>query len=121
MAPDGRLVMDCYLPDPILYQRDRNAKYAEQSMKDPRTHEALTSWESSWYDALEQVHHVTYVYQGESANRWEVKLKLRMFYPQELRALIDLSGFRIVNEAEDFRGTPLTGQSLKWVMELCPQ
>jgi hypothetical protein len=41
-----------------------------------------------------------------------------MFYPQELRALIDLAGFRIVAEAEDFRENPLSGESLKWVMEL---
>ena len=118
LTPNGRFVLDCYLPDPVLYQRDPNARYAEQSMIDPRTKTAMTSWETSWYDALAQVHHVTYVYQRETGEKWEVQLKLRMFYPQELRALIDLAGFRVVNEASDFRGTPLDGQSLKWILEL---
>jgi len=118
LAPDGQFLLDCYLPDPALYQRDPKGRYAEQSIKDPRTYQVLTSWERSWYDALAQVHHVTYVYQGEDGDRWEVNLNLRMFYPQELRALIDLSGFRILSEAADFRGTPLTGDSLKWVMTL---
>ena len=118
LTSTGRFVLDCYLPDPVLYQRDPNSRYAQQTMVDPRTNRPMTSWETSWYDALEQVHHVTYVYENDTGGRWEVKLDLRMFYPQELRALIDLSGFKIVSEASDFRGTPLNGQSLKWIMEL---
>jgi hypothetical protein len=118
LAPKGRFILDCYLPDPVLYQRDPSQKYAEQTMVDPRTHRNLTSWETSWYDTLQQEHHVTYTYQEEQGEPWSVELKLRMFYPQELRALIDLAGFRIVAEAEDFRENPLSGESLKWVMEL---
>lgn len=120
LTPDGRFVLDCYLPDPILYQRDPNGRYAEQTIVDPRTNQTFHSWETSWYDSLEQVHHVTYVYENENAKRWEVNLNLRMFYPQELRALIDLASFQITKEAADFRGAPLCTESLKWVMTLRP-
>ena len=118
LRPAGTFILDCYLPDPVLYQRDPNRRYAEQTMVHPRTHRTLTSWETSRYDALSQVHHVTYTYQEEYGERWSVHLDLRMFYPQELRALIDLGGFEIVEEHADFRGSPLTGDALKWVMVL---
>lgn len=121
LAPQGRFILDCYLPDPILYQRDPSRRYAEQTMIDPRTHRTLTSWETSQYDPLTQEHHVTYTYQEENGDKWSVELKLRMFYPQELRALIDLSGFKTIAESSDFRNEPLSGQSLKWVMELQAQ
>lgn len=118
LLPNGTFILDCYLPDPVLYQRDPNRRYAEQTMVDPRTHRTLTSWETSTYDPLSQVHHVTYTYQEEQGKRWSVTLHLRMFYPQELRALLDLGDFDIIEEHADFRGTPLTGDSLKWVMVL---
>ena len=118
LAPDGRFLLDCYLPDPALYQRNPNQRYEERVFIDPRTHSPLTTWERSWYDPLEQVHHVTYIYKPQNKPETEVSLSLRMFYPQELRALLDWAGFSIVREASDFKGTPLSGASLKWVMEL---
>jgi SAM-dependent methyltransferase len=120
LDPGGRLILDCYLPDPILYQRDPNARYAEQIFHDPITQQKITSWEQSWYDTLEQVHHVTYVYHTDANGEQEIHLDLRMFYPQELHALIDLSGFRIVEQASDFRGSALANDSLKWIMHLQP-
>jgi hypothetical protein len=73
-----------------------------------------------WYDTLAQVHHVRYFYRDMAGETLEIHLPLRMYYPQELRALIDLAGWRTVQEWEDFDGTPLDQTSLKWVMVLQP-
>lgn len=121
LRPGGRFVFDCYLPDPTLYARDPTARHDPRDFIDPRSGTALKSWESGWYDPMTQVHHVRYIYQDHTGEEFTVELLLRMFYPQELRALIDWAGFRIVSEAGGFDGRPLTGTSLKLLMVLQPR
>jgi hypothetical protein len=64
---------------------------------------------------------VVYIYRNAQGVESRVQLDLRMFYPQELRAIIDLGGFRILRESEDFEGSPLRATSLKWVGVLEPR
>lgn len=118
LAPDGRLALDLYLPDPTLYARDPGQRYEPRDFVDPRTGGRLQSWESGWYDVLQQIHHVRYIYRAGDGPERTVGIDLRMFYPQELRALLDWAGFEILSEAEDFDGHPLRAESLKWVLTL---
>lgn len=118
MSENSRFVLDMYLPDPQLYARDPARRYEERWFNHPETGEELFSWEQAQYDVLNQIHRVTYVYQYQNGHRDAVHLALRMFYPAEWRGLIDLAGFDVVNEAQDFAGTPLTQRALKWVMVL---
>lgn len=118
MAPGGLFVLDCYLPDPILYQRNPEDTYEHCTFIDPRKGGRLESWERSWYDALNQIHHVIYAYQRKGEPVEEVKLDLRVFYPQELVALLDLSGLRVLQAWSDFQGGRLTAASLKAVLHL---
>lgn len=121
LRPGGRLALDCYLPDPILYARDPEQRHEERTFEHPRTGEILRSWETGHYDPLRQIHQVRYIYRYPDGREREVVLNLRVFYPQELRALLDWGGFDVVSEAEDFAGTPLDGTSLKCVMVLRPR
>ncbi|TVQ87273.1 MAG: class I SAM-dependent methyltransferase [Deltaproteobacteria bacterium] len=121
LVPEGRFVLDCYLPDPSLYARDPNARYEERVFVHPHSGARLQSWEAGSYDALTQIHEVRYIYRHPEGQERTVTLRLRMFYPQELRALLDWGGFRIVHEAEDFEGRPLQAHSLKWVLVLEPR
>ena len=121
LQPGGRFVLDCYLPDPALYARDPQQRYEPRDFIDPRSGGRLQTWETGWYDALAQVHHVVYIYRDAAGNESRVQLDLRMFYPQELLALLDWGGFRVLSQHEDFRGTPLTASSLKWVGVLEPK
>lgn len=120
LLPGGRFALDCYLPDPVLYARDPDQKYEERVFIDPTSGERLTSWEMGRYDPLAQIHEVRYVYRDVRGNERTVVLRLRMFYPQELRAILDWARFRVVSEAEDFEGSPLRATSLKWVLVLEP-
>jgi len=121
LAPDGRLILDLYLPDPSLYQREPGQRYEPRDFIDPRTGTHLRSWESGWYDPLTQIHHVRYIYRDAGGHERTVAIDMRMFYPQELRALIEWGGFVIRHQAEDFEGTELQPTSLKWVLELAPR
>ncbi|MFK7926809.1 MAG: trans-aconitate 2-methyltransferase [Myxococcota bacterium] len=121
LTPGGRFAFDCYLPDPTLYARDPDARHDERDFIDPRTGQALRSWESGSYDAMTQVHTVRYIYRDQAGEEFTIELFLRMFYPQELRALIDWAGFRVVHEASGYSGKPLQSTSLKLVMVLEPK
>lgn len=122
LLPDGRLFLDCYLPDPALYARDPDAIYGETTFNDPVTGEEIESWERSWYDPLRQVHHVTYSYYWPRSGRQEdIALDLRVFYPQELKALVDWGGFDVIHAAGGFHGGPVRADSRKWVAELRPR
>jgi SAM-dependent methyltransferase len=115
LAPGGRFALDCYLPDPDLYAREPGQRHEARDFTDPRTGQRLQTWEAGWYDALAQVHHVVYVYRDHAGREYRVQLDLRMFYPQELLALLDLGGFRVLQAWADFDRTPLDGSSLGWV------
>ena len=105
----------------MLYQRDPADTYEHCTLLDPRRGGEMESWERSWYDALHQIHHVVYAYQPRDGPLEEVRLDLRVFYPQELVALLDLSGFAIEDARSDFDGSRLTAASLKAVLHLRPR
>ena len=122
LAPGGTLALDCYLPDFSFMLRDPKRRYEVRHMEHPEhPGETMVTWEHSWYEAQRQIHHIIYVYQRPHGERIETHLPLRMFYPQELEALLDWAGWRVVYQASDFVGAPVTDDSLKLVLELEPQ
>lgn len=121
LRPGGRFALDMYLPYPALYERDPDERYGECVFTDPRTGGPIESWEQSWYDPLEQVHRVTYSYDHGGGRVHHVRLSLRMFYPQEFRALLDWADFDVLAEASDFHGRPVQADSTKWVLLLAPR
>jgi SAM-dependent methyltransferase len=120
LAPGGLFVLDLYFPDPILYARPPDKRFEERLMVHPTSGLTFTSWEQGWYEPQTQVHHVRYHYHYADGRHVEMPLDLRMFYPQELRALLDWARFAIVSEASDFEGEPVDGKSTKWVLVLRP-
>lgn len=116
LADGGRFALDMYLPDPTLYARDPEQRFEPRDFVDPRDGQRIRSWESGRYDPLTQVHTVRYIYRREDGSEYDASIHLRMFYPQEFRALLDWAGFEIVAEAGDFHGAPLQADSLKWVL-----
>lgn len=118
LLPGGQLALDLYLPDPTLYARDPEARYEPRDFIDPRSGSRLRSWESGWYDTLRQIHHVRYIYRDATGVERTIGLDLRMFYPQEFRALLDWAGFDVVYEASDFDGAPVVEGALKWVLRV---
>ena len=119
VRPTGRLALDAYLPDPLLYGRDPDRRYEPRTFVDPLTGDLLESWEQGWWDEDAHVHHVVYVYRSGGAER-RTHLQLRMFEIDVLRSVVGDAGWRIVTEASDFAGTPVGPRSLKWVAMLTP-
>jgi SAM-dependent methyltransferase len=121
LSAGGHLVLDCYLPDLSLYNRDPSQRYEERTFVHPRTGETIESWENGWYDALAQLHHIVYTYRFADGHEERAHLRMRMFWPQELRGLIDLADFEFVEEYGGFDDEPLGADSTKWCMVLRPR
>lgn len=118
MAPGALFAMDCFLPDPDLYDRDPDERHEPRSFHDPRTGDVLTSWERSWYEREGSIHNVVYSYLHRDGRQEDVHLRLRMFHRQELRALFDQAGFKILNQSGGFDGRKVASDALKWVLLL---
>ncbi|MEZ4235338.1 MAG: hypothetical protein R3F59_04095 [Myxococcota bacterium] len=106
--------LDCYLPD-RAHDRDPDERFEPRTFRHPVTGERIDSWEQGWWDEPGRIHHVLYVYRWPDGTERRSHLTLRMFELDELRQLFAAAGWRIVREAEDFVGTPLSGRPLKWV------
>jgi SAM-dependent methyltransferase len=118
LRPGGAFVLDCYLPDPVLYARDPERRYEERTFHDPRTGGALYSWETGRWDPVRRIHHVYYTYQDEAQQEHVVHLQLHMYERAELAELFHQEGFQVGWEASEFSGAPMTEDALKWVIEL---
>ncbi|MCA9568542.1 MAG: class I SAM-dependent methyltransferase [Myxococcales bacterium] len=118
LAPGGTVALDVYLPDRQLYDRDPSKTYEHRIFKDPRSGLPLHTWEQGWWDEASRTHHVVYTYKHRNGTLERAHLALRMFERDELEAIFAKVGLRVVQEAEDFEGTPTTPTSLKWVIRL---
>jgi SAM-dependent methyltransferase len=115
LAPGGLFALDGYLPDLALYDRHPHQRFEERIFDDPRTGKRLHSWEQGWWDTETAVHHVVYTYQHEDGREERAHLQFSMYTLEELHEIIQEAGFEILKEAQDFEGTPVQADSLKWV------
>jgi SAM-dependent methyltransferase len=107
LAPDGRFIVDLFTPSVHILARDPVRRYPVGEYEDPDGRSHITVAETNRYDPATQVNHITWHYQrnGEP-EAWDVSLNLRMFYPQEIEALLIYNGFVIEHKYGDFEETP---------------
>ena len=80
--------------------------------------ETLHSWEQGWWDAERNIHHVVYSYEYTDGRVQRSHLRLHMYERRWLLEKLAEHGFELIGEWEDFVGTPLCKQSLKWVVQV---
>lgn len=72
---------------------------------DPDDGQKVFVWQQSHYDSATQIKHNHWYYEkGGKVERAEV-FPIRMYFPQELDALLTLNGLRIVEKLGDYDGT----------------
>ena len=73
--------------------------------------------ENNVYDAATQVNHIKWYYRvGESAAERVAELNMRIFFPQELDALLRAFGFDIEAKYGDFDESPFISGSPKQII-----
>lgn len=112
---EGKFIFDFFNPSFERLFRDESKRYPVDEYQDPDSNEKVILTESNHYDRATQINYIKWYYKiGE---REEVhNLDMRMFFPKELDALLQLNGFRIHDKFGDFDGSEFTENSGRQVM-----
>jgi len=121
LAPGGRFVFDVSVPAPEDLARDPGRAYRVPPFRHPTAGCVVKYEEYFAYDHVSQVLHVDFVFtkRDDESQRWTTHLAQRMYFPQELGALLHYNGFHALAIEGDFDGGPLTGASdtMIWHLE----
>ena len=114
LAPDGRFVVDVFTPSARGLARDAAHEYSIGEYEDPDGAGSISVTETGTYDPATQVKHSIWRYQRiGTAEHWDVPVKMRMFYPQEIDLLLECNGFAIEHKYGDFDSSPFGATSGK--------
>lgn len=120
LHPDGRFGLDMLVPDFRFFEREPEGVYEMRTYPDPDGG-TMKTWENGWYDPIAQVNHVRYHYQRADGRQQLIEVPMRMWYPQEIFALLRESGWTMLRCDQDFQGTPLGPSALKMVLVMRPR
>ena len=116
LAPGGRFAFDVHNPKLDLLARDPVERYFVEPSPEAREDEVVM-WEGVRYDSAAQVNHITWTLKGVSGGEErEIRLALRQYFPQELRALLEYNGFKVEHCYGDFGKKPFGDGDLKQVL-----
>jgi SAM-dependent methyltransferase len=122
LASGGRFIVDAFVPDQKRLARDPNERFFNSEYPDPEGKGTIKVYESNEYDSASQVNKVKFYYHlpGKTEETVE-ELPMRMFFPQELDALLRYNGFVIEAKFGDYDDTPFSSKSPKQmvVCNLC--
>jgi SAM-dependent methyltransferase len=117
LKPDGAFVFEIFNPGLALLTRAPDQRYPVGAYPDPDGRETVTITENNVYDPASQINHVRWYYRIESqAEETTATLDLRMYYPQEIEALLHYNGFDLHARYGDYDETPFTGQSSRQLL-----
>lgn len=112
LADEGRFVVDTFNPSLQILTRDPSKRYPTMEYRDPAGAGRVVITETNRYDAATQINHVTWYFRiGDQAEETAKPLNMRMFYPQELEALLRYNGFVIDAKMGEYDGSPFTSES----------
>ncbi len=114
---DGLFIIDTFQPALDFLARDRGQPMQVLDYIDPQFGGVVRMSETSRYDPLSQINHVTWHYEADGqAVRDAQHLAMRIYYPQELNALLTLCGFEILGKFGDYDEGAFVAESGKQLM-----
>ena len=113
----GRFVIDALNPKMDLLIRNPQDRFPHSQFPDPGGAGVVTITESSFYDCATQVSRVTlyFKFPGQTDEAVD-ELSIRMYYPQELEALLNYNGFRVNAKFGDFDETLFASTSTRQII-----
>ncbi len=117
MRDDGVLLIDTFNPSLSFLSADPERRRRLLEYIDPHTKERVVLSEQNNYDAATQVNRVIWSYADDDGNVQRVdELLMRIFFPQELDALLQLHGLNIDQKLGNYDGSSFNAQSPKQLM-----
>lgn len=112
LTDNGRFIFQVFNPLFRVFLRDPNQRYPLAQYEDPYGRGHVTVTESNTYDRALQVNNVTWYYQFQDTQEEIAKsLPMRIFFPQELDALLRHNGFDIIAKYGGCDGNPFSSES----------
>jgi SAM-dependent methyltransferase len=106
----GRFVLSMFNPDLRMLSRKPNDTREISRYRDPESTGEVVVTETATYDRANQLLQSTWHYRiGDRA--FDTQLRLRIFFPQELDALVRQAGFSIAAKYGNFDRSPFTSDS----------
>ncbi len=114
---DGRFIFHVFNPNLEILMREPSKKYDIDKYPDPDGKGTVVVTVSNYYDKATQINHVT-SYSSIKSKEIVKKLKLRMFFPQELDMLLNYHGFKIDYKYGSYDEKPFNSNS-NWQIVIC--
>ena len=115
LQKNGRFILDFFNPNFKFLIIDNKQPRLAAKYPDPYSDETVILTEINTYDAATQINHIKWHYKiGEKESTNE--LNMRIYYPQELDALLKYNGFNIEEKYGDFDESPFASSSLKQII-----
>jgi SAM-dependent methyltransferase len=114
---DGRFIFDVFNPNLEILTRDPSKKYKRIGYPDPDGKGNVTVTGTHHYDKATQIMHYTSYHRIKNEETVQ-KLKLRIFFPQELDMLLNYNGFKIDFKYGNYDEKPFNSDS-KWQIVIC--
>jgi SAM-dependent methyltransferase len=102
LAENGRFVIAVFNPRLDLLLREPWRRYPFAEYPDPDGRGIVTITENNLYDKASQVNHITWYYQIGQERQPSIENNMRVFYPQELEALLYYNGFSLEAKYGDY-------------------
>ena len=116
LSDEGRFIVDIFNPRLDILFRDASERYPVAEYPDPDGAGTVTVTENNVYDAASQVNHIKWYYRvGKGGEELVADLDMRIFFPQELDALLRSGGFTVEAKYGDFDESPFTSTSPKQI------
>ena len=114
LADGGRFLIDYFNPALGVLLRDSGGEYPVGEFAHPEDGTQVVVTESNVYDTATQINHIHWRWQFESGRPDVMSyLPMRVYFPQELDALLANAGFTIAEKYGSYSLSPFTNLSQK--------
>ena len=119
LAPGGRFIIDVFVPHCGILTRDPAGRYPmSEAYDDPDGKGRVAVTHNNIYDPATQINHITTYTTWSSGEEIAGEVNMRMYFPQELDALLKYNGLPVERKFSDYAGTPFGAGATKQLI-LC--
>jgi len=102
LANDGRYHVDYFVPKADFLTAQARERHHSFDFREPQDEEITSVYQESHYDPASQIIESRWIFMRGDKVLGEQAFRIRMFYPQELDALLEYNGFRIHAKYGDY-------------------
>jgi SAM-dependent methyltransferase len=122
LDPEGRFILDVFNPRLDILLRDPERRYPHGEYPDPDGQGLVVVTESNVYDRASQINHIKLFYKLPGRQEELVEdLRMRIYFPKELDALLKYNGFAIEAKLGDYDGRPFEAEAPKQLIVCKPR